>query len=156
MKKILYVISIMFISVILTGCFENTNVDKVALTAGEFETKMVAKKYEVIHEAIVFNDPVGIVLSYSGNKNGHTVTFKTFDTAENAKAFFNYEVMPKIDSNGDKYSKTTSHYGNWSAFTWDTLNIHRRVTVIDKTILYFYGTSDDKNIEKDMFSYLGY
>lgn len=152
-KKISYILTLMIITVALTGCGK-----KKAITVDEYKDIMSSKLFVVNNAKNNIDEKSSIKDIYvaANTKERYQIEFYVLNSVDSAKEFFSNNKTRFGKQVGKNKVETKSKKGNFEKYTVTSLGQYRLVSRIDNTVIYLdIGESNKKKVD-EILKELGY
>lgn len=152
-KKILYVLTLMVVTLTLTGC-EN----KKAITIDEYKDIMSTNSF-VLNDAknrLSVNSNIKDIYIAANPKDNYQIEFYVLESVDTAKTFFSENKTRFSKEVGKNKIETKSKKGNSEKYTVTSLGQYRLVSRIENTVIYLDTRESNKKKVDEILKELGY
>lgn len=152
-KKILYVLTLMVVTVTLTGCG-----NKKAITIDEYKDIMSTNSF-VLNNAknrISVNSNIKDIYIAANPKDNYQIEFYVLESVDTAKTFFSENKTRFSKEVGKNKIETKSKKGNSEKYTVTSLGQYRLVSRIENTVIYLDTRESNKKKVDEILKELGY
>ena len=152
-KKILYVLTLMVVTVTLTGCG-----NKKAITIDEYKDIMSTNSF-VLNDAknrISVNSNIKDIYIAANPKDNYQIEFYVLENVDTAKTFFSENKTRFSKEVGKNKIETKSKKGNSEKYTVTSLGQYRLVSRIENTVIYLDTRESNKKKVDEILKELGY
>ena len=152
-KKILYVLTLMVVTLTLTGCG-----NKKAITIDEYKDIMSTNSF-VLNDAknrISVNSNIKDIYIAANPKDNYQIEFYVLESVDTAKTFFSENKTRFSKEVGKNKIETKSKKGNSEKYTVTSLGQYRLVSRIENTVIYLDTRESNKKKVDEILKELGY
>lgn len=152
-KKILYVLTLMVVTLTLTGCG-----NKKAITIDEYKDIMSTNSF-VLNNAknrISVNSNIKDIYIAANPKDNYQIEFYVLESVDTAKTFFSENKTRFSKEVGKNKIETKSKKGNSEKYTVTSLGQYRLVSRIENTVIYLDTRESNKKKVDEILKELGY
>ena len=152
-KKILYVLTLMVVTLTLTGCG-----NKKAITIDEYKDIM-STNFFVLNNAknrVSVNSNIKDVYIAANPKDNYQIEFYVLESVDTAKTFFSENKTRFSKEVGKNKIETKSKKGNSEKYTVTSLGQYRLVSRIENTVIYLDTRESNKKKVDEILKELGY
>ena len=152
-KKILYVLTLMVVTLTLTGCG-----NKKAITIDDYKDIMSTNSF-VLNNAknrISVNSNIKDIYIAANPKDNYQIEFYVLESVDTAKTFFSENKTRFSKEVGKNKIETKSKKGNSEKYTVTSLGQYRLVSRIENTVIYLDTRESNKKKVDEILKELGY
>ena len=152
-KKILYVLTLMVVTLTLTGCG-----NKKAITIDEYKDIMSTNSF-VLNNAknrISVNSNIKDIYIAANPKDNYQIEFYVLESVDTAKTFFSENKTRFSKEVGKNKIETKFKKGNSEKYTVTSLGQYRLVSRIENTVIYLDTRESNKKKVDEILKELGY